>query len=194
MQGYLAQVFKVTLNSKNEKRSASLPCTSVQGKLEFQYITLFWHWYLLMDFIDRNIINNLQGGFPVSERPYADAAKQLGITENELIERITKLLELGILSRFGPMYHAERLGGGLTLAALSVPEADFEQVASQVNAFPEVAHNYAREHELNMWFVLATELPERIDEVICEIEAKTGLHVYNMPKQREYYIGLKFKV
>ncbi len=148
----------------------------------------------MFDFIDRNIINNLQGGFPVSERPYADAAKQLGITENELIERITKLLELGILSRFGPMYHAERLGGGLTLAALSVPEADFEQVAAQVNAFPEVAHNYAREHELNMWFVLATEQPERIDEVICEIEAKTGLHVYNMPKQREYYIGLKFKV
>jgi len=147
-----------------------------------------------MDIIDRNIINNLQGGFPISERPYADAAKQLGITENELIERLTKLLEQGILSRFGPMYHAERLGGGLTLAALSVPEADFEQVAAQVNAFPEVAHNYAREHELNMWFVLATEQPERIDEVISEIEAKTGLHVYNMPKQREYYIGLQFKV
>lgn len=147
-----------------------------------------------MDALDRNIINNLQGGFPISERPYADAAKQLGITENELIERLSKLLELGILSRFGPMYHAERLGGGLTLAALSVPEADFEQVAAQVNAFPEVAHNYAREHELNMWFVLATEQPERINEVICEIEAKTGLHVYNMPKQREYYIGLQFKV
>ncbi len=147
-----------------------------------------------MDAIDRNIINNLQGGFPISERPYADAAKQLGITENELIERLSKLLEQGMLSRFGPMYHAERLGGGLTLAALSVPEADFERVAAQVNAFPEVAHNYAREHELNMWFVLATEQPERIDEVISEIEAKTGLHVYNMPKQREYYIGLQFKV
>jgi DNA-binding Lrp family transcriptional regulator len=147
-----------------------------------------------MDIIDRNIINNLQGGFPISERPYADAAKQLGITETELIERVTKLLEQGILSRFGPMYDAERLGGGLTLAALSVPETDFEQVAAQVNAFPEVAHNYAREHELNMWFVLATEQPERIAEVISEIEAQTGLHVYNMPKQREYYIGLQFQV
>lgn len=147
-----------------------------------------------MDAIDRNIINKLQGGFPISERPYADTAKQLGITETELIERVTKLLEQGILSRFGPMYDAERLGGGLTLAALSVPEADFEQVAAQVNAFPEVAHNYAREHELNMWFVLATEQPERIAEVISEIEAQTGLHVYNMPKQREYYIGLQFQV
>ncbi|OAD19930.1 nitrite reductase heme biosynthesis protein G [Candidatus Thiomargarita nelsonii] len=147
-----------------------------------------------MDIIDRKIINNLQGGFPISERPYADAAKQLGITENELIDRLTNLLEQGVLSRFGPMYHAERLGGGLTLAALCVPEADFEQVAAQVNAFPEVAHNYARDHELNMWFVLATERPERIDEVINEIEATTGLPVYNMPKQAEYYIGLQLKV
>ena len=147
-----------------------------------------------MDAIDHKIINNLQGGFPISERPYAEAAKQLGITEDELIERVSKLLEQGILTRFGPMYHAERLGGGLTLAALSVPEADFERVAAQVNAFPEVAHNYKREHELNMWFVLATEQPERIDELIGEIEAQTGLHVYNMPKQREYYIGLRFKV
>ncbi|KHD11774.1 protein nirG [Candidatus Thiomargarita nelsonii] len=147
-----------------------------------------------MDAIDRKIINNLQGGFPISERPYADAAKQLGITENVLIDRITQLLEQGMLSRFGPMYHAERLGGGLTLAALCVPEADFEEVAAQVNAFPEVAHNYARDHELNMWFVVATELPERIDEVISEIEAQTGLSVYNMPKQAEYYIGLQLKV
>jgi len=148
----------------------------------------------VMDAIDRKIINNLQGGFPISERPYADAAKQLGITENVLIDRITQLLEQGMLSRFGPMYHAERLGGGLTLAALCVPEADFEEVAAQVNAFPEVAHNYARDHELNMWFVVATELPERIDEVISEIEAQTGLSVYNMPKQAEYYIGLQLKV
>jgi len=147
-----------------------------------------------MDAINRDIINNLQGGFPISERPYAQVAERLGITEDELIQRIRKLLEQGVLSRFGPMYHAERLGGGLTLAALCVPEVDFEHVAAQVNAFPEVAHNYAREHELNMWFVLATEQPERIDEVISEIEAQTGLHVYNMPKQAEYYIGLRLKV
>ncbi|HEC85646.1 MAG TPA: Lrp/AsnC family transcriptional regulator [Thioploca sp.] len=146
-----------------------------------------------MDAIDRNIINNLQGNFPISERPYAEAAEQLDITEDELIQRLTKLLEQGILTRFGPMYHAERLGGGLTLAAMQVPEAEFDQVAKQVNAFPEVAHNYARDHELNMWFVLATERPERINEVIKKIETQTGLRVYNMPKQAEYYVGLRFE-
>jgi DNA-binding Lrp family transcriptional regulator len=150
--------------------------------------------YLKMEEIDRHIINNLQGGFPICEHPYAQVAKQLGITENELLQRLTKLLDDGILSRFGPMYHAERLGGGLTLAAMCVPEADFDKVAEKVNAFPEVAHNYAREHALNMWFVLATEQPKRIDEVINEIETQTGLRIYNMPKQAEYYIGLHLEI
>ncbi|MFK5969174.1 MAG: Lrp/AsnC family transcriptional regulator [Candidatus Marithrix sp.] len=147
-----------------------------------------------MDNIDRSIINNLQGNFPICENPYGQVAEQLNITETELIQRIGKLLKQGMLSRFGPMYHAERLGGGLTLAAIKVPVDDFEKVTEQVNEFPEVAHNYAREHELNMWFVLATERPEQIGSIITAIEAKTGLHVYNMPKQTEYYIGFQIKV
>jgi DNA-binding Lrp family transcriptional regulator len=98
------------------------------------------------------------------------------------------------LSRFGPMYHAERLGGGLSLCAMRVPEAEFEQVADQVNAFQEVAHNYARDHAFNIWFVLATETPGRIDEVVAEIEKTTGYRVYNLPKQEEYFVGLKFEV
>jgi DNA-binding Lrp family transcriptional regulator len=102
------------------------------------------------------------------------------------------MLELKQLSRFGPMYHAERLGGGLSLCAMKLPEADFERVVEQVNAHPEVAHNYAREHQLNMWFVLATETPERIESLLAEIEEETGYHVYNMPKQEEFYVGLKF--
>lgn len=148
----------------------------------------------MMDAIARKIINQLQGDFPITDQPYAQVAEQLGITEAELLQQLTNLLDQGLLSRFGPLYHAERLGGGLTLAAMPVPESKFDQVAAQVNAFPEVAHNYARNHELNMWFILATEQPERIDEVIQEIEAQTGLPVYNMPKQAEYYLGLKLEV
>lgn len=145
-----------------------------------------------MDESDRNIINQLQGGFPVSERPFAQAAQGLGMTETELISRITAMLDNGLLSRFGPMYHAERMGGALTLCAMQVPQDRFEQIAEQVNAFPEVAHNYARDHQLNMWFVLATETPVRLDAVIEEIEQRTGLGVYNMPKIEEFFIGLRF--
>jgi len=145
-----------------------------------------------MDVIDRNIINSLQGGFPICDSPYRVVAEQLGIEEDDLIQRLERMLKLKQLSRFGPMYHAERLGGGLSLCAMKLPETDFERVAKQVNAYPEVAHNYAREHQLNMWFVLATETPERIESVLAEIEEETGYHVYNMPKQEEFYVGLKF--
>ncbi|MGQ4880642.1 Lrp/AsnC family transcriptional regulator [Billgrantia sp. LNSP4103-1] len=147
-----------------------------------------------LDGADRRIVNRLQEGLPLCERPYAAVAAELSLSEGELLYRLERLLEAGVLSRFGPMYHAERLGGGLTLAALEVPEADFERVAAAVNAFPEVAHNYRREHRLNMWFVLATETPERISEVIEAIEATTGLAVFNMPKQEEFHVRLHLPV
>jgi len=146
------------------------------------------------DALDRAIINGLQGGFPVCERPYAEAAARIGTSEAELIERLERLLEAGLLSRFGPMYHAERMGGGLTLAALHAGPEAYERVAEQVNAHPEVAHNYAREHHLDMWFVLATETPERIAEVIATIEAETGCRVFNLPKLEEFFVGLRFEV
>jgi hypothetical protein len=77
------------------------------------------------------------------------------------------------------------------LAAICVPDADFERVAAQVNAFAEVAHNYRREHALNMWFVLATAKPEGIAEAIAAIEAATGLPVFAFPKEREYFVEMK---
>ena len=146
-----------------------------------------------MDEIDRKIINRLQDGFPVCESPYRVIATELGLTEAVLIERTKDLLATGILSRFGPMYHAEEMGGALTLAALNVPKQRFEQVANIINAMPEVAHNYARNPELNMWFVIPTDKPERLSEVINEIEQKTGLAIVNMPKIKEYFVGLKLE-
>jgi DNA-binding Lrp family transcriptional regulator len=145
-----------------------------------------------MDEIDRAIINQLQGGFPLCERPYLEAAKNLGIEEAELLSRLKKLLDDKTLSRFGPMYQIERMGGAFTLAAMKLPKEDFERVATIVNTFPEVAHNYERNHEFNMWFVLATALPEGIAETIARIETATGYPVYNMPKEREYFVGARF--
>jgi len=147
-----------------------------------------------LDAIDRAIINKLQKGLPICPRPYEQAAAEFGISEGELIQRLKAMLDDKRLSRFGPLFHAERMGGGLSLCAMALPEDDFERVAEQVNAYPEVAHNYARDHELNMWFVLATETPERIGEVLEEIEARTGYPVYNMPKREEFFVGLHFEV
>jgi hypothetical protein len=76
---------------------------------------------------------------------------------------------------------------------MAVPEPDFDAIAEKVNAHPEIAHNYARHHALHRWFVIATETPERITSVIDDIERETGLHVYNMPKIEEFFVGLRFE-
>jgi len=144
-----------------------------------------------LDEVDKRLINALQGGFPLVAEPYRQVADAVGMSEAELLRRLDSLLERRILTRFGPMFQIERAGGAFVLAALRVPEADFERVAAQVNAFPEVAHNYRREHELNMWFVLATATPQGIAETIAAIEAATGLPVFAFPKEREYFVEMK---
>lgn len=148
----------------------------------------------MMDGLDRAVINRLQEGFPICANPYAEVARQLGTSEGELLARMERMLADKVLTRFGPMYHAERLGGGLSLAAMKIPPEDFERVAAIVNAMPEVAHNYARDHVLNMWFVLATETTQGQLDTLARIERETGYPVYNMPKIKEYFVELKFQV
>ena len=147
-----------------------------------------------MDDLDRKIINELQGGFPISDHPYADAAERLGINEKELLARLQHLLDDGLLTRFGPLYNAERLGGALSLCAMKIPEDQFDAVADKVNQFPQVAHNYQRDHAMNMWFVLATETTEELKVTLLEIESLTGFPVFDMPKQEEFFVGLYFPV
>lgn len=147
-----------------------------------------------LDSVDRAIINALQGGFPLCDEPYRAVATALGLDEAELLARLERLLAERVLTRFGPMFQVERMGGAFVLAALAVPEARYEEVAAQVNALPEIAHNYRREHALNMWFVLATETPHGIDRAIAAIEAATGLTVHAFPKEREYFVEMKLAV
>lgn len=144
-----------------------------------------------LDEVDRRLLATLQGDFPLCERPYAEAAGRLGIAEDELIARLSRLLAARVLTRFGPLFQVERLGGAFVLAALAVPEAEYDRVAGVVNALPEVAHNYRREHALNMWFVLATETQAGIPVAIERIQGATGLAVYAFPKEREYFVEMK---
>ena len=143
-----------------------------------------------MDEIARRFINRYQGGFPLTELPFAPVADQLGISSSELISLILNLLDEGLLSRFGPLYDAASMGGSITLAALSVPVERYDEVAEIVNGLPEVAHNYEREHQLNMWFVIATETPEILQASLDHIEQNVNLPVYNFPKLQTFYLGL----
>ena len=143
------------------------------------------------DAADRRLINAIQGEFPLSERPFAEVGAALGLSEDEVIARLQSLLDDRVLTRFGPMYQIERMGGAFCLAAIAVPEAQWASAVEAVNAFPEVAHNYRREHALNMWFVLATETPEGIADCARRIEAATGLVVHLFPKEREYFVEMR---
>lgn len=145
----------------------------------------------MTDALDRMLVALLQRGIPVEPRPFRAAAALVGVEESDVVERVRRMLESGALSRFGPMYNADRFGGAFTLAAMAVPPQDMDRVVALVNAHPEVAHNYEREHELNMWFVIAGEGRAVIDSVIAAIQAETGLEVLSFPKEAEYFIGLE---
>ncbi|MEJ6007122.1 AsnC family transcriptional regulator [Paucibacter sp. AS339] len=144
-----------------------------------------------LDTLDAALINRLQDELPLVSRPFAAIAEELDSSEDEVMERLQRLLAKGVLSRFGPLFQIERAGGLFVLAAMQVPEERFEAVTAQVNALPEIAHNYRREHTLNMWFVIATETPAEADQVCARIEALTGLSVLAFPKEREFFVGLR---
>jgi DNA-binding Lrp family transcriptional regulator len=143
------------------------------------------------DATDLRLLERLHGDFPLTASPFADIGEQLGLAEAEVIERLRRMLDDGLLTRFGPLFQIERAGGCFVLAAMEVPAERFEAVAAQVNAFSEVAHNYQREHRLNMWFVIATESQAAAEDVRRRIEAVTGLEVIALPKEREYYLELR---
>jgi DNA-binding Lrp family transcriptional regulator len=144
-----------------------------------------------LDALDRKLVNRLQDGIEPVSRPFAALSRELGLSEDEIVSRLARLRESGVLTRFGPMFDAARMGGAYCLCAMIVPEERFAEVTDAVNAFDEVAHNYRREHRFNMWFVLATENDSGIGEAADAIEAKTGIKVYRFPKEAEFFIELK---
>jgi len=147
-----------------------------------------------MDDLGRRLIDLLQRGLPLVPQPWETLGRQLGAPPDELRRRVQAWLDDGTLTRFGPMFDIEPLGGAFTLAALCVPPSRFDEVAAILAAMPEVAHNYRREHVWNMWFVLACSSPAEVAHAIERIEQRTGLDVLNLPKERTYHVGLHFPV
>lgn len=147
-----------------------------------------------LDETDRSIVNRLQHGLAVSERPFESIAGELGISEYLLMKRLQTLIDDGVLAQVGPTYEPGRLAGAHRLAALAVPEERFDEIARMINGFDEVAHSYRRRHQLNMWFVLAADDPERIASVISDIERESGLKVHEFPKLQEYAVRTDLEI
>ncbi|BGD20515.1 Lrp/AsnC family transcriptional regulator [Pseudomonas aeruginosa] len=145
-----------------------------------------------MDEFDRRLLNRLQHGLPLEPHPYALLAAELDCREEDILRRLDDLLDDGTLTRFGPLFDIEPLGGAFTLAAMSVPEARFEEIAALLAGWPQVAHNYRREHALNMWLVVACDSPAEVAETLARLERESGLAILDLPKEATYHVGLHF--
>jgi len=149
--------------------------------------------------VDRLLLNNLQGGFPVTHRPFAEVAVKLGLAEDDVLARLRRMVESGALSRFGTILNAPQLGGERTLAAMHVPPDRFEHVAEFVNSLDAVSHNYERTgttqagKHFNMWFVISSGDEREIAATIARIEKETALDLIDLPTLEEYFVDIRFK-
>jgi DNA-binding Lrp family transcriptional regulator len=150
-------------------------------------------WRAALDDVDAALVDGYQSGFPVAERPFEVVGDDLGVEAADALARVRDLREAGIFRRFGAVLNPPVIGSS-TLAAVSAPADRFEAVADVINDHRQVNHNYRREHEWNMWFVVTAGSRERRDAIIEDIEARTGLDVLVLPMLTDYYIDLEFPV
>jgi len=141
--------------------------------------------------IERRLLNDWQQHFPLSSTPYADMARELGVSEEEVLQALTRLQAQGSISRIGAVLRPNTVGVS-TLAAMAVPGAELEAVAALVSAYPEVNHNYEREHLLNLWFVVTAPDSARLQQVLDDIAARSGYEVLPFPLLEDYHIDLGF--
>ena len=143
--------------------------------------------------LEQHLLNDYQRDMSLSATPYADMAEQLGVSEEEILQSIKSLQDRGVISRVGPVFRPNRIGVS-TLAAMAIAEQDLECVARIVSAFPEVNHNYQRDHEYNLWFVVTASSEEHLDIVLYEIEQHAEHPLMSLPMLDDYFIDLGFKL
>lgn len=149
---------------------------------------------ILLDEIDKKILNAIQLDFPLVDRPFLQIGDRLGLKEDEIIERIKRLQAEGAIRRICPIISTKKTGGVSTLVALKAPAERVDEVAQIINGYNEVSHNYLRPAEFNIWFTLSAESEKRMQEILREIREKTGCEVMNLTTKRLFKIGVKFDI
>lgn len=139
------------------------------------------------------ILNQIQRNFPVTHRPFLALARRTGMKEKEVLERVQRLKDLGIIRRIGASFSAGAVGFSSTLCAARVPADKIKEFVSVVNSYPGVTHNYEREGEYNLWFTLIAPSRKKIGEILEEISRKTGvLRILNLPATKTFKIAVDF--
>jgi DNA-binding Lrp family transcriptional regulator len=150
-------------------------------------------WRADLDAVDARLIDEFQSGFPIHERPFQVVGEELGVGEDDALARVERLREQGIFRRFGAVLNPPVIGSS-TLAAVQAPEERFAEIADIVNSHRQVNHNYRRDHNWNMWFVVTAGSRETRDAILADIEHRTGCDVLNLPMLTDFYINLEFPV
>lgn len=145
--------------------------------------------------VDRELLNFIQMDFPRTTRPFAEIGRQLGLSEAEVLNRVQTLKAAGVIRRIGGIFASQKMGFVSTLVALQVEEAKLEEVATVVNSYDGVTHNYARRHKFNLWFTLVAPSDEELQQILSEVEELPGVvALRNLPAVRVFKIGVKFNL
>lgn len=141
--------------------------------------------------LDKCLLNDFQKEFPLTPTPFHDIADKLSVSADTVMDRLRTLQDEGVISRIGPVFRPNCIGTSM-LAAMEVPEEKIEEVAQVVNSFPEVNHNYEREHRFNLWFVVTSHDEAGLEEAITRIESATGHRALRLPMLDNFHIDLGF--
>jgi len=147
-----------------------------------------------MDQIDKNILNIIQTGFPIAARPYAVIGGQVGLSEDEAYDRIMRLKDEKIIRRIGATFDSRKLHFTSTLCACKCPPEKLEEVAAIVSSFPQVTHNYERNHAYNLWFTVIAESEEKLQAILDQVAERGGIDkVRSMPALHIIKIKVDFQ-
>ncbi|MGO9120438.1 MAG: Lrp/AsnC family transcriptional regulator [Desulfomonilaceae bacterium] len=146
-----------------------------------------------MDQRDKELLNEIQAGFPVEPHPYRVLGERLRMDEEEVIARVAKLRQTGIIRRLGASIDSRRVGFVSTLLAAKVPQEKFETVVKIINACAGVTHNYERKHEYNVWFTLIAPSVKEKERIISQLREETGVEILELPAKTIFKIRVDFR-
>jgi DNA-binding Lrp family transcriptional regulator len=147
-----------------------------------------------MDTYDKQILDIIQSSFPLAARPYEVVGEQVGLTEGEVLARVRRLKEEGVIRRMGANFGSRELGWKSTLCGAEVPEDKLDLFVAEVNKHTGVTHNYLRAHKFNVWFALIAPSTDAVEEILAGITEKTGVSIMNLPASTLFKIKVDFNM
>ena len=147
-----------------------------------------------MDDIDKKLLNLLQNGLSLCERPFMELARQLDLGEEEVLSRVRLMKDENIIRRIGGVFDGHVLGFVSTLCAASVPEEKIEDTVEMINQYTGVTHNYLRDHAYNVWFTVTAPSREQLDQTLSEIRKRIGVNVHSLPAIKKFKLDARFTI